>query len=138
MDVVGETIRRLKGTIRVRSEADVGTSFTIQLPTTVGVSRALLVEVRGKTFAIPMQAVQQIQRIDPMAVTRGSEQPKICIGKKAYSLIDLKSYLQLSNGDEGRAFDRAAPMLVIDNGVEEAAIIVDSILGSRDIVIKTF
>ena len=135
MDVVGETIRRLKGTVRVRSEAGIGTDFTIQLPTSVGVSKAVIVEANSKTFAIPMQSIRLIQRLDPLTVTRGSNQPKVCVGDKAIKLIDLATHLQLRSKDSS-CFDQGVPMLVVGLGDAEAAITVDAVRGSRDIVVK--
>ena len=58
MDIVRDKVNTLKGTVSVASEAGKGTTFTIRLPMTLAVTRALLVSDRQETFAIPMQAVQ--------------------------------------------------------------------------------
>jgi len=47
MDVVREAVNRLKGTISVESERGTGSTFTIHLPTTLAVTRALMVEAHG-------------------------------------------------------------------------------------------
>ena len=65
MDVVREAVQRLKGSIRVESRPGEGSTFTIHLPTTLAVTRALLVQSHGQTFAIPMQALSLIHISEP-------------------------------------------------------------------------
>ncbi len=136
MDVVCDTVQRLKGTIRVNSEPGKGTTFIIQLPTTLGVARALIVQAKGHTFAVPIQAVPQIGRLDPSAVYRNGSKPMVDLSGKAYQLRDLATHLQLVAQCETSAFDVAAPLMIVRDGDEDVAIIIDVIKGCRDIVIK--
>lgn len=137
MDVVSEAIRRLEGTVRVDSEPGIGTTFTIQLPTTLGVARALLVESCGRTFAIPMQSIQQIQRLDPYSVSKEDHQTTTFIGDRNLRLIDLAAHLQLISEEENSSIEGTVPMLTLGDGDDEVAVTVDTILGSQDIVVKT-
>ena len=82
MDVVGDAICRLNGTIRVDSETGSGTTFTIQLPTTLGVARAVLVQSSGHTFAIPMPSIKQIHRLDPESVSCDEDGAKADLGDR--------------------------------------------------------
>jgi chemotaxis protein histidine kinase CheA len=82
MDVVRDAVQRLKGTISVDSVQGQGSTFTIHLPTSLAVSRALLIESCGNTYAIPMQAVQKILRLDPKAVSYVGDQPIVNLGDK--------------------------------------------------------
>jgi len=136
MDVVREAVQRLKGSISVDSELGQGSTFTVHLPTTLAVSRALLIESNGLTFAIPMQAVQQILRLDPANVSRVGNQPIINLGDRTVQIKELSHHLQLRSEDK-TAFDEAKPLLLIRTGDDEMAITVDHVDGGQDIVVKT-
>ena len=59
MDIVKTNIGRLGGVIDVQSELGIGTKLTITLPITLAIIRALVVEVAGRSFAIPLTNVQE-------------------------------------------------------------------------------
>ena len=136
MDVVREAVQRLKGTIRVESRSGEGSTFTIHLPTTLAVTRALLVQSHGQTFAIPMQSVQQILRLDPIAVTKIGKKPIVKIGDQSVQLKELAQHLTLKS-DEQDVFDQVVPLLLLQNGDDQIAVTIDAIEGSQDIVVKT-
>ena len=135
MDVVRDAVQRLKGAIHVDSEPGVGSTFTIHLPTSLAVARALLVESSGHHFAIPMQSVQQIVKLDPNQVTQFEDQPLLALADRTLALKDLAGHLQMRG--EKETFDSPKPMLIIRTGDDEVAITVDSVNGGQDIVVKT-
>ena len=136
MDVVRDAVQRLKGSISVDSETGQGSTFTVHLPTTLAVSRALLIESNGQQFAIPMQAVQQILRLDPENVSRVGNQPIINLGDRTVRIKDMAAHLQL-RAEEKTAFNDAKPLLLIRTGDDEMALTVDHVDGGQDIVVKT-
>ena len=136
MDVVRDAVQRLKGTISVDSVPGEGSTFTIHLPTSLAVSRALLIESNGNTFAIPMQAVQKILRLDPKAVSYVGEQPIVNLGDHTQKIVDMGIHQNLRSNDKA-IFDDARPMLLIREGDDEIAITVDEVFGGQDIVVKT-
>lgn len=136
MDVVREAVQRLKGSIRVESRPGEGSTFTIHLPTTLAVTRALLVQSHGQTFAIPMQAVQQILRLDPTAVGKVGKKPIVKVGDNSVQLKELAQHLALKSEDQD-AFGQTLPLLLLQNGDDQVAVTIDSIEGSQDIVVKT-
>lgn len=136
MDVVRDAVQRLKGTISVDSVPGQGSTFTIHLPTSLAVSRALLIESHGQTYAVPMQSVQQILRLDPGMVSYIGDDPIVQIGEQTHKLIDMAVHQQLRSSDD-TVFDNARPMLVIRDGDDDMAVTVDKVFGGQDIVVKT-
>ncbi len=136
MDVVRDAVQRLKGTISVDSVQGEGSTFTIHLPTSLAVSRALLIESCGNTFAIPMQAVQKILRLDPKTVSFVGEQPIVNLGDRTQTIADMGIHQNLRANSES-FFEEARPMLLIREGDDEIAITVDEVFGGQDIVVKT-
>ncbi len=136
MDVVREAVKRLKGTIGVESEIGEGSTFTIHLPTTLATTRALMVESNGHQFAVPMQAIQQITRLEPSNVSHVGEQALIRTADGTLQLRHLSVHMGMADADESH-FESARPMLIIRAGDDESAVTVDSIEGGQDIVVKT-
>lgn len=134
MDVVRDAIQKLKGTIRVESEQGKGATFTIQLPTTLSVTRALLVEANGLCFAVPMQSVQHIMRLDPSTVSQVGKQTLVRIQDETMKLADLARHMLMREDD---AFANPKPMLLLRSGDDAIAMTVDAIEGGQDIVVKT-
>lgn len=136
MDVVRDAVQRLKGTISVDSVQGEGSTFTIHLPTSLAVSRALLIESCGNTFAIPMQAVQKILRLDTKAVSYVGDQPIVNLGDHTQKIVDMGIHQQLRANDQD-IFKKTKPMLLIREGDDEIAVTVDEVFGGQDIVVKT-
>ena len=134
MDVVRDAVQRLKGSISVDSNPGVGSTFTIHLPTSLAVSTALLVEAGGNDFAIPMQSVTQIMRLDPANVTRVGDKPMLSVGDRMVVLKDLSNHMEIRTEQE--TFEQNKAMLLVRTGDDEVAITIDSINGGQDIVVK--
>ena len=133
MDVVSDAVRRLKGTIRVDSESGVGTTFTIQIPTVVGVSSAVFLESAGHQFAIPIQSVQKFARLQPTEVMSEGNHQFTSQPEGRVRLVDLASHLGLRPISKR---EKPVPMLVIGDSEDSVAVTVDTIIGCRDIVVK--
>jgi chemotaxis protein histidine kinase CheA len=66
-DVVRRSIERLNGEIRVETSAR-GTTFTITLPLTLAIARALLVRQAGRVYAVPLFFAEHILELDPKQI----------------------------------------------------------------------
>ena len=139
MDVVRETIRRLKGTIDVDSTPGGGTRFTITLPTTLSVIRALFVSAGGRMWAVPMSSVTRIARLDRSSVCTIGDDVLVDDGDgNTVRVVGLSGHLGLG-GSSTPDIDSVVskPSLEIASGDASAAVIVDDIHGGHDIVIKS-
>jgi chemosensory pili system protein ChpA (sensor histidine kinase/response regulator) len=134
MDVVKDTMTKLRGTVKVSTEAGRGTCFRLRLPTTTTLVRALRVEVRGETYTIPIRAVVRVVRLERKRVERAGSQPSIRSGGQVFALHQFGDLLGLP------ALEReASPMLtalLIDTGTTRAALAVDRVRGSHEVVVK--
>ncbi len=142
MDVVRENIQDLHGAIRVRSWRGGGTRFTIRLPLTLAAVRALLFTVGDQTYAIPLSEVHEILRISPDAVS-GQRGDVVRIRDAVLPLYDLATVLGTVTGagpgagtGAGRPADGHPLVIVAEAGERRAALIIDGLMGQREIVIK--
>ncbi|HID50244.1 MAG TPA: histidine kinase, partial [Chromatiales bacterium] len=63
MDVVNTEIKQLGGLLSIDTETGKGTTFTISMPLTLAITRALMISVGEETYAVPLMGVQGVERI---------------------------------------------------------------------------
>ena len=75
MDVVRNNLKQIRGDIRVDTQDGIGTTFTISVPFTLSVTRALLVESHSMLMAFPIDVIEEMFMLPPEKVmtTAGSE-----------------------------------------------------------------
>ncbi len=137
MDVVANEIKQLGGSLSIESEEGKGTTFVLRLPFTLAVTQAILVRIGEATFAIPMTSVQGVARVNPddLAALMAEDEPSFQYGNEAYGIHDLAELLGLPPGLS--AEDEQQPLLLTRAGDLRAAIRIDAVLGSREIVVKS-
>ena len=134
MDVVREAVARLKGTIRVESTAGKGVRFTIMLPTSLAVTRALIVGGSGSSFALPMQAIRQISKLDLGTLRLINDDPVVDLDQRTMRVCRLTDGLGIT---ARTPIDSTMPMLIVESGDRRIALLVDEIQGGHDIVVKS-
>ncbi|MDR9436539.1 MAG: Hpt domain-containing protein [Thiohalophilus sp.] len=137
MDVVNSEIKQLGGLLEIDSHEGQGTLFTISLPLTLAISRALMVYVGDELYAVPLLNVQGVERIRGAELRElmQNENPAYHWVNEDYELMHLGNLLggQIPPlpDDEERV-----PLLLVRSGDYRAAIRVEGLTGSREIVVK--
>jgi chemosensory pili system protein ChpA (sensor histidine kinase/response regulator) len=137
MDVVANEIKQLGGSLAIESQTGKGTTFVLRLPFTLAVTQAIVVRIGETAFAIPMTSVQGVARINPddLAARLAEDSPGFDYNGDAYGIHDLADLLGLQpslNVDEEQL-----PLLLTRAGDLRAAIRIDAVIGSREIVVKS-
>ncbi|MBT5722910.1 MAG: response regulator [Gammaproteobacteria bacterium] len=139
MDVVGSEIKALGGTVAIDSTLGVGTEFTIRIPFTVSINRALMVVVKEETYAIPLNTIEGIVRVSPYEL-EAYYQPDAPMFEYAGQPYRL-SYMgkMLDKLDDPNLTGQVVPLPVIlaRSGDHAVALQVDRVIGSREVVVKT-
>lgn len=134
MDILKANVQKLKGTVSIDSRPGEETLFTIRLPMTLAVTRALLVRANHETFALPLNAVTQISRMERDNIDRVGKEPVVRIGGTVYPVYYLGGLLNLPQPpDETK---KRVSALVVNAGDKQVALIVDEVLEGREIVVK--
>jgi chemosensory pili system protein ChpA (sensor histidine kinase/response regulator) len=137
MDVVANEIKQLGGSLSIESEHGKGTTFILRLPFTLAVTQAIMVRIGEATFAIPMTSVQGVARVNPedLVDLLAADEPSFRYGTEDFGIHDLAELLGLPPGvpPEGEQL----PLLLTRAGDLRAAIRIDAVLGSREIVVKS-
>jgi chemosensory pili system protein ChpA (sensor histidine kinase/response regulator) len=137
MDVVANEIKQLGGSLAIESRQGEGTTFVLRLPFTLAVTQAILVRIGESTFAIPMTSVQGVARISPdeLAQRMAEDNPQFEYNGEEYGIHDLSELLGLAAGHVGD--EEQLPLLLTRSGDLRAAIRIDAVIGSREIVVKS-
>ncbi|MGB8855957.1 MAG: Hpt domain-containing protein [Burkholderiales bacterium] len=134
MDVVKNEIMSLGGRIEVTSVAGKGTTFTITLPLTLAVTQALMINCSNRLFAIPAVMVEQVQEIRPDNLAALFARDHFDWQGRSFPLHMLSGLL----GEETKPLSGLAkyPLLILKSGVAQVAVLVDEVVGNREIVVK--
>lgn len=134
MDVVRTNIEKLNGSVVLQSSPGQGTRMIIKLPLTLAIISSLLVRVRGRIFAIPLISVSKTLRVDPGDIKLVQGREAILFEDAALPLVRLDRVFGISD-DRARHRPRLF-IVVVSWGGQRAGLVVDSLAGDQDIVIR--
>jgi two-component system chemotaxis sensor kinase CheA len=137
VDVVATRVRAIGGFLEVETIEGAGTVFTMRLPTTLAITRALLVQVAGDTYALPAAHVVEAVEYDPAMRVEAGGREAISLRDEALPLLRLRQRFGYPPGDaEGQPAN--AHVAVVEAGGRRAAVMVDALVAHQDIVVKPF
>lgn len=142
MDVVASEVKQLGGSLELRSEWGRGTRFIIRLPLSLALSQALMVKVGDETYALPLVAIEGIGRVPRAeAITAaGGGEATLSYGGHDYRVRSLAELIDLTHTvpEDSRTVPAVLVRLGegIAGGERRAALIVDALLGNREVVSK--
>jgi two-component system chemotaxis sensor kinase CheA len=131
LDVVKTNISRLSGIIDVLSTRGRGTTFTLTLPVTLAIVRALIVSVSGRTYAVPLASVLEILSVVPEEIRTIERREVLSVRGQTLPLTRLARLFGLPEGPPGRMF-----VVVIGLAQERLGLAIGELHGQQDIVIK--
>ena len=134
MDVVREYIvDKLKGSLHVESEVGEGTVFTLTIPLTLAIIRALILRVGARVFAIPTSSIEETIRVDPSDVVKVEGREVIRRQRRNIPLVRLGDAIDTPHEmTEGRL-----PVVVVGFSGHRLGFVVDEFEDEQQIVIKT-
>ena len=139
MDVVHSEVKQLGGSMSIESTLGSGTRFLIRLPFTVSVNRALMVYSGEDLYAIPLNTIEGIVRVSPYEL-EAYYQPGASRFEYAGQTYELR-YLGelLNNGQRPKLVGQSLPLpvILVRSNEHSVAVQVDSLAGSREIVVKS-
>jgi two-component system chemotaxis sensor kinase CheA len=134
LDVVASRVRSLGGMLEIHSTPGEGTSFTLQLPQTLAIVRALLVRQSGQTYALPLTHVGETihLRADDVGTVKG--RAVAFVREEVIPLLPLHGILMQPEPVRGEK--RHA--VVLEVGEQRVGLEVDALLGQQEVVVKAF
>ena len=134
MDVVKTNIEKLNGMIDIDSEIGVGTSMKLKIPLTLAIIQALLVGVQEEYYAIPLASVLETVRISKDEIYTVEGKNVMRLRDEVLSLVHIGDIFEVE-----RILDanEHAYVVVLGLGTSKLGLIVDTLVGQEEIVIKS-
>jgi len=138
MDVVNSEVKQLGGSLQIDTVKDKGTKFTVRLPLTLSVNKALLVNVGEDIYAIPLSSIDGVVRAthEELEGFYASNEPRYQYAGNSYRFMHLGTQLNLNSPILPGA-GRHLPVLLARAGDHRIALQVEALMGSREIVVKS-
>ena len=130
MDVVASAVERLKGTVEIESAPGAGTKLRLMVPLTLASIQALLFRIGGKLYAAPLSNVIEIARVSDSDLHHVDNRVVLRLRDQLLTVISLQA-------PGSRAAGKKIFVIVIGAGERRFGLIVDSLLGEEELVIKT-
>lgn len=133
MDVVRTNIKNLKGSVNTYTEVGKGTRFTLSLPLTLAIIDALMVNVSGQTYAIPLDAVSETTKIEAERLTDVKGRKAVTLRGEVLGIVELSEMLELPGTEP---LPEVLSVVVIHDNDRRLGLVVDRLLERQEIVIK--
>jgi two-component system sensor histidine kinase and response regulator WspE len=132
LDVVQNMVKSVRGTVRVSTQTGRGTRFQLQLPLTLSVLRALLVNIGGEPYALPLSRINRALRLprDKIQTVEG----------RRYFILEAQQQIGLLPahhviGCDPQPLGDELPVVVLGDRNRRYGLIVDQFLGERELVV---
>jgi len=135
--IVRERVERLGGQIHIESRPGAGTTVQMILPATIATFRGLLVRAGG-TFLLPMAAVERAIRLAPDEVQHVHGRETVRWNEHSLSIARLRDLLGLPADAPTPEPGSRMLCVVVQSGSERAGLVVDEVLGDREVLVKEF
>ncbi|XLZ72409.1 hybrid sensor histidine kinase/response regulator [Massilia sp. SR12] len=132
LDIVHDTIRQQNGTVRIETELGKGFRSSITLPLTQSIVRALVVDVKGEAYAIPIVKVERILKVAQSAVHTLENKQFFEHDGEHLGLVGAAHLLELGEMEHSDELS----VIVIGGSARRYALVVDRIRGEQSLAVQ--
>jgi two-component system sensor histidine kinase and response regulator WspE len=132
LDVVHEAVRAQNGTVRIESTAGRGFRTAIVLPVTQSIVRALVVDVLGEAYALPIARAERVLRVPAAAVQTLAGRQYLEVEGAHLGLVAAGRVLELGDATPGAEL----AVVVIGGARERYGLVVDEVRGEQSLTVQ--
>jgi two-component system sensor histidine kinase and response regulator WspE len=133
LDAVQSIVKEVRGAIRVETYLGRGTTFQMQLPLTLSIVRALLVEIGNEPYAFPLVHVHRALKVARKDI-------EVLAGRQHFHFEDQRIGLlaanQIFGGQETNHAGEQVSVVVIGNKANRYGLVTQKFLGERELVVQ--
>lgn len=134
LDVVKSKIEALGGDVEVKTKYGEGSTFSIRFPLTLAIIQALMVKLGDEKYAISLGSIETIEDIPVSDIKYVHAKEVIHLRGNVIPLIRLRDLLDVPGEPEE---SENITVVVVRKGDKQAGLVVDSLIGQMEIVIKS-
>jgi two-component system chemotaxis sensor kinase CheA len=134
VEVALSRARALGGSLDVHTEPGQGTAFTLRVPLTLAIVRALLAQAGDERYAVPLAYVAETVEFDGRAVTALRSREALVVRNRVIPTVHLRDLVAAGTTPA----PARRPTIILEVGERRTALVVDALLGQQDIVIEPF
>lgn len=136
MDVVAATVKRLKGSVQVRSRLGEGTTVRLEVPLTLALSKVLLLTSGQQQYGLPLEAVRETAKVQRRDVRTLKGREVTVWRGRLLPLVRLRDVLETDPAGffvEDAFGTDEEHVVVLTSGF---GLVVDDLIGEQDIILK--
>jgi two-component system sensor histidine kinase and response regulator WspE len=133
LDAVHATVRQLNGTVQLDTEQGKGFRMQVTLPLSQSIVRAVVFDVAGEAYAIPISKIGRVMKISAGDIQSLEGRQFFTFGNERIGLVSTARLLQLGEEDVHAG---ELPVIVIGTARQRYALAVDIIRGERNLAVQ--
>jgi len=134
LDVVRRNLEVIRGRLEITSTPGAGTTFSLRLPLTLAVTDGMLVRVGTERFVIPLTQIHMSFRPEPAMLSTVVGQGEMVLLRGALMpIVRLHRTFSVRGAIENPL---AALLVIVGDGAQRTALMVDELLGQQQVVAK--
>lgn len=132
LDVVKNKIEELGGTVKLESEPGSGTKFTMKLPPSMSIISAMLVEINGENYAIPLENVSETTKVNIEEIHEFAKSGMFRLREEILPLLNVHSEF----GGDLEGFNGEMPVIIVEKDENRSGLVITKFIGQQEIVVK--
>ncbi len=135
LDVVRKAVETLRGRVDVSSEPGKGCTFSVRLPLTMAITDGMLLKVGNQRYILPTINIDMSFRPNPEALSTVAGRGEVVVfnGK----VLPIFRLHRLFNINEAVEDPTRGLLIIIGEGTQRCALLVDELVGQQQVVAKS-
>jgi two-component system, chemotaxis family, sensor histidine kinase and response regulator WspE len=133
LNVVKNMINQVGGVVKIKYIPKVGTTFFLNMPLTLSVMRAFIVEIGGEPYALPLLRIEKALLIHSEELQEGENGRFIDFQGKKIAVISAGQLLEVQ-GEQTN--NKTLSIIVLSENLNTYGLIVDRFLDEKELVVR--
>ena len=133
LDVVLDTVQKMRGSVETTTRLGQGTRFHMRLPLTMSVMSSLIAEISGEPYAFPLSRIVRAIKLPARDVEVLEDHQFVKIDGENIGLVGASQVLGLGPQAVG---DSELSVIILGDKHNRCGVVVDKLLGQKELAIQ--